>query len=117
MTRRLLRVVTVACAACSGSGTGPSGLPASIAGSWSSWPPNYPANPAGPQGFSLAESGDNVSGVSSFGGQSWNVSGSYVRPTITLTLTSTANGHASIWVGKAINGQRIELNGTTFYRQ
>ncbi|HZS61833.1 MAG TPA: hypothetical protein VFA43_21360 [Gemmatimonadaceae bacterium] len=102
--------------ACAGDGTGPWSPPASIAGSWSSWGPNQKPTPAGPMGFLLSESGDTVSGVSSFGGQRWSVSGQYARPTIALTLTDV-NGHVSSRVGKAINGGRIELNGTTFYRQ
>ncbi|HZS59982.1 MAG TPA: hypothetical protein VFA43_11985 [Gemmatimonadaceae bacterium] len=67
-------------------------------------------------GFLLSESGDTVSRVSSFGGQRWSVSGQYARPTITLTLTDL-EGRVSSSVGRAIGGGRIELNGTTFYRQ
>lgn len=110
--RLILLAVSIACAACA---TGPAAE--SIAGNWSSWGPNQSPTPAGPMGLTLSESGDTVNGVGSWAVEHWRVNGQYMRPNITLTLTSALDGKVSSWTGKAIDADKIELNGTTFYRQ
>jgi hypothetical protein len=115
-----MRFVSIALAiACVSCATGPGTPPDSIAGSWSSWGPGHKPTPDGPEIMTLTDSGTAVNGSDSWAGQIRSVSGQYVRPAITLMLLQeTMSGDRPIlYRGNALDANRIELNGTTFYRQ
>ena len=109
--RLTLIVAAIACAACSSSPTNPLD---SIAGNWSSWGPNHPLTPAGPLTFTLSESGNTVRGTGSFGVATYTITGTYERPNVTLNFE--ALGHTTTYVGVDA-GDKLEVNGATFYRQ
>lgn len=114
--RLICVAVALACAACS-SGTGPSQPPDSIAGRWSNWAPGQAATPGGPEIFTLTESGTAVSGSEAWSVQTHNVSGQYVRPNITLSVSTLAIHQIVIDTGRALDANRIRLGDTIFYRQ
>lgn len=115
--RFVLTVIAVVCAACAGNGTGPLNAPASIAGSWSSLGPGQSPAPGGPEIITLTQSDTVITGSDSSAGQQSSVSGYYLRPAITLTLFGLQQHGIVIDTGKALDTNRIQLNGKIFYRQ
>jgi hypothetical protein len=67
--------------------------------------------------MTLTEANTAVSGSDSWAGQQFSVSGSYVRPSVTLMLVSQPGMRPKLYNGKALDANRIQLNGTIFYRQ
>jgi hypothetical protein len=111
--------LTVACLACSSTSPAP---PYSIAGRWSSWGPNQQPDPAGPMILTLSESGTTVSGTASQFATGYSISGQYLRPSITLSVIPSPEGQLQpgqtvTLAGVAVNGDRLDLGGTIFYRQ
>jgi hypothetical protein len=110
--------LAITCVACSSTSPAP---PESIAGRWSSWAPNQQPDPAGPMILILTESGTTVSGTASQFATTYRISGQYRRPSITLNLVPDIGGQSQPGqtvtdVGVAVNGDRLDLAGTVFYR-
>jgi hypothetical protein len=62
-----------------------------------------------------------VSGTGYWAGQTYNVTGQYVRPDVTLTLVSEiggnrVGGYTTTYAGTALNDKTMVLSGTTFHR-
>jgi hypothetical protein len=122
--RAFLITLVIACAACSATDD-IEAPPSSIAGAWNE---TSGVTPGGDQlGLVLTESGTTVSGTATGAGvpianvQSYQVSGQYVRPDISLTIVPINNGQplsgASYnLVGRAVSANTIVLNNLTLAR-
>jgi hypothetical protein len=121
--RILAIAVSIALAGCT---TSPFEPPDSIEGTWSN--ETRVETPAGPLVMTLSQSGDSVSGSAWWATFTYNVSGSYDPPNVTLTLSDATidgervSGFANqTWTGMAVGDYTLVLSdgqGTSgFHRQ
>lgn len=94
-----------------GCTTAPTAPPVSVEGAWSSWPAGTVANPAGPLDFVLTESNDSVSGTGTWATQTYQVSGRYVKPGISLIFVSQGDT-IQRFEGKVLGGEMIGADVT-----
>lgn len=99
--------------------------PASLAGSWEI-PTGGVNTPDGPWSFSLTQSGDSVSGTGGWADQVFSVTGTYVRPLVTLNFTITSGpGTGTQWqdAGRLVSATEMHVAGpastdtTTFVKE
>jgi len=97
--------------------------PASIAGSWSSQWCN-PPTPGGCTTLTLTQAGDTIGGTGQWNQDSFQISGHYARPQLSLTMTLGGNSVlVNQYTGRLLSYTEMELTlvGTSetarYYRQ